>query len=76
MCDELDIAVDGRFQMPAGDLAGFAAYPRENGVPCDVDEAEAFVADGRPYGLGRLHHPYDIEAARDLYRSWERGAVA
>ena len=74
MYDELSINNDGRFQMPSEELAGFAAYLRENEVPCDVEEAGTFPAEGRSYGLGRLHHLYDFETAENLYRTWRRGA--
>ena len=42
-------------------------------MPCDVDEAGTFLAEGRPYGLVSLHHLYDSETAEDLYRKWRPG---
>ena len=57
---ELFINDEGRFQLPSEELAGFAAYLRENEVPCDVEEAGTFRAEGRSYGFGRLHHLYDL----------------
>ena len=74
MNDELSINNDGRFQMPSEELAGFAAYLRENKLPCDVDEAGTFRAEGRSYGFCRLRHLYDIETAQALYHTWRLGA--
>ena len=74
MTDELYIDDDGRFQIPSEELAGFAAYLRENEVPCDVEEAATFLSGGRLYGYVRLHHLYDLQSAGDLYRTWRRGA--
>ena len=71
---ELFINDEGRFQLPSEELAGFAAYLRENEVPCDVEEAGTFRAEGRSYGFGRLHHLYDMETAQDLYHTWRQGA--
>ena len=51
---------DGRLQMPSEEWANFAAYLaylKENEVPCDVGDARVFLAEGRPYGNGHLHHP-------------------
>jgi hypothetical protein len=56
------------------ELAGFAAFLRENEVPCVLDEAAIFLAEGRSYRFGRLQHPYDLEAAQNLYRTWRRRA--
>lgn len=74
MNDELLINEDGRFQLPAEELPAFAAYLRENHVPCDTDEARTFLADGHPYSFGTLRHLYDLETAQDLYRTWCRAA--
>jgi hypothetical protein len=74
MNDELYIDDDGHFQMPSEELASFTAYLRENGLPCDKEESRTFVAEGQSYSFGCLRHPYDIDAAQELYRTWRRGA--
>ena len=74
MSDELFITEDGRFQMPSEQLAGFAAYLRENGVLCDLDPAGAFQSEGHSYAFGRLHHLYDLESTQKLYRVWRETA--
>lgn len=67
-----DIFIDesGGFQLPAEELTGFVTYLRDHEVPCDLVETGTFRADGRAYGLVRLHHLYDVDTTLTLYRAW------
>lgn len=70
MITDLIIDGSGRFRLAEEELADFARYLRDSGVPCDVEEEEAFHAEGRAYGTGHLRHLYDTDEAMTLYRSW------
>ena len=70
MQDDIFIDEQGRFQMLSLELAAFIRFLRENHVPCSELETNAFTAGGQPYGYGRLHHPYEVEVAEDLFRHW------
>lgn len=70
MQDQLYIDEQGRFQMASDTLKAFIAFLRDNHVPCSELEPDAFASEGRHYGYGQLHHPYEVDLAEELYRDW------
>jgi len=72
MIDDLAVDDNGCFQIPSEESAGLTSYLRDNKVPCDLQEANAFRAEGRLYHIVRLRHLYDMETVRELYTGWRR----
>lgn len=72
MWDELYLDEEGRFQMLSEELNDFIQFLRDNEVRCNVIQRDAFRAEGEPYSFARIHHPFEIEVAQELYRKWRR----
>jgi hypothetical protein len=62
----------GRFQMAVEDLEDFIRYLRDNEVRIEVEAANAFHSVGKAYGHGRLHHLFDADSVKRLYRRWKQ----
>ena len=69
--EDLYIDDGGRFQMAAADLDDFIRFLRDHEVRVEVESAEAFRSGGEAYGYGRLIHPYDVDSASALFRTWK-----
>lgn len=72
MIDNIAIDDNGCFQISSEESADLTKYLRDNKVPCDMEAANAFRAEGRLYNTIRLRHLYDMETVRELYCNWRR----
>ncbi len=75
MYDEPIFDDEGRFQWPTDELGDLVRFLNENKVRCEVETEVSFRTEGRPYGVGRLLHPFDTDEAIRLYHLWREEKV-